>query len=445
MLCSGGSVQAGGWLDCQVGLNSPNVPEVAHLAVSSSSPDVKVPASMITRPGQTQLGFMIYAQGVAGQQNSDISVQFGQTIVKTTIAITPAGAPVLVVPDGADTVFGKELRFSVSAVDPGGLTVTLSAQNLPAQAVFDAGTGQFSWTPAENQQGSYNVTFVATNSLGASSNGQVTIHVDSGKPIVTDIRNTASQLVQPVCGPNGLATLWGRWLSAPGDPVTDSTGTALALNGAKVKVNDAYVPLVYAAQDRVDFVCPNVAAGTRLNLSVETDSGAAEAVQTVMNSVSPALFSMDGSGGGQGAIVLSGTSLTAMARNYLVSGQPAQIGDAVAIRATGIDPSNWQSLSLKIGGLTATITSVDAIPGMAGVYQITATVPYGVSTGDAIPVTLGLTTGDASRGGGRAPGVRMAPADSHYAPSETIKRGPPQHRTGSLSNTVTMAIEASSK
>ncbi|WP_455286399.1 Ig domain-containing protein, partial [[Eubacterium] cellulosolvens] len=59
--------------------------------------------------------------------------------------------------------------------DPDGDAVTLSVTDLPDGASFDAGTGEFSWTPSYDQAGLYSVTFYASNSLSASETITITV------------------------------------------------------------------------------------------------------------------------------------------------------------------------------------------------------------------------------------------------------------------------------
>jgi len=258
--------------------------------------------------------------------------------------------------------------------------------------------------------------------------------VGSGTPVIVRIVNAASQAVQPACGPNAIASLKGHWLAAAGNPVTDPTGGSTQLAGAKVKINGSYVPIVYAAQQRIDFLCPASAPGTALSVSVENQSETADPVQTTMNAVAAGLYSLDGSGSGQGQVTLSGTSLMAMSRNYLTPGQPAEPGDAITVSATGLDPSNWSSLILEIGSLSAQITAVGAIPEMAGVYQITATVPNGVEVGDSIPVRLII------------PSLSGSSAEQGVETPASLRRGGTAvHRSNLQSNTVKIAVEPSSK
>jgi len=284
-------------------------------------------------------------------------------------------------------VFGQPVNFTVTAVDPTGQPVALSASSLPAGATFDPATGSFSWTPAESQQGAHSIAFTATKFPTGYSTGQLAIVVDSGKPFVTDVHNAASG-TNPACSPGSLASLTGRWLASSDTPVSDPSGAGTELGGTRVKVNGEYVPLVYASPTRIDFVCPQIDPGTPLTISAENQAGSAGPVSTIVYQGTPGLYSLDGSGTGQGMVSLAGTSLLATSRDYLALGQPAQPGDSIAIRATGIGSLDAGSMTVTIGGFNAPIQSVQAVPGVAGVYAITVQAPFGVQEGDAVPVAL---------------------------------------------------------
>ncbi len=67
---------------------------------------------------------------------------------------------------------GAVLAFATSASDPDGTIPTLNATNLPVGASYTDntnGTGSFSWTPAFNQAGIFNVTFISTDGVLADS------------------------------------------------------------------------------------------------------------------------------------------------------------------------------------------------------------------------------------------------------------------------------------
>lgn len=91
-----------------------------------------------------------------------------------------AAPPVLTVP-GSQTVNETEvLTFNVSAVDPDGQTVVLTASSLPLGSTFTDhhnNTGTFTWTPDLDQSGSYSVSFRANDTFGGIDNKSVSITV----------------------------------------------------------------------------------------------------------------------------------------------------------------------------------------------------------------------------------------------------------------------------
>ena len=411
--CAPQTVQAGGFFTCTVGMNNPNVLQVARLAVSSSSPSLELPSPFMTRPGQAQLSFEVFTTPFAGQQSSAVTVQFGETAVTSTVEVTPAAAPMLNLPGTQMAAFGKPMSFAISAVDPGGLPLTLSAANLPPGASFDPATGEFLWTPqapsslnqrlgASSPLERREVTFTATNSARKSSTGSVTIEADPGLPVITGLRNAASQQSQAVlpkervtaqptptsCSPGSLASLLGRWLGAGAQPTASPTGSSTELEGAAVIVNGNPAPVVYASATRVDFLCPEALPGGELEISAQV-GGTVTNVIHANQQATLGLFSADGSGQGQAMVTLSGTSLLATPRSYLNDGQPAEPGDTISILATGAGLDAGPALvEVSIGGVSTTADRVQPMPGMAGVYQVDVTVPASVAPGDAVPIAI---------------------------------------------------------
>jgi uncharacterized protein (TIGR03437 family) len=231
--------------------------------------------------------------------------------------------------------------------------------------------------------------------------------VDSGKPVITGIQNAAG-MTQPACSPGSAATLTGRWLASGSASVSDPSGTVTGLAGTQVKVNGEYATVVYASATRVDFVCPGTDAGTAMTVSAENGAGITGPQSTTMYQTAPGLYSVDGTGTGQGLITLSGTSLLAASRDYLALGQPAEPGSSITIRATGIGSLNGALPMVMIGDVYAQVQSVQAVPGVAGVYEITAEVPLSTQAGDAVPVMVVLPSDQSLQrlGPSQAPGAR---------------------------------------
>ncbi|MGE5372322.1 MAG: putative Ig domain-containing protein [Solirubrobacterales bacterium] len=96
-----------------------------------------------------------------------------------TITVNNVNRAPVINPIGSQTVDENQpLQFAVTASDPDGDAVTLSAANLPEGAVFDAVSGTVYWTPNFFQSGSYPVQFAATDG-SLSNNASVTITVNN--------------------------------------------------------------------------------------------------------------------------------------------------------------------------------------------------------------------------------------------------------------------------
>ena len=338
--------------------------------------------------------FKAYVESTAKQQTAEIAVQFGQTVVRAALPVEPGRAPILSLPGEMATRFDEAVSFTVSSIDPDGLPVVYATEDLPSGATFDPGSGAFSWTPGQSQQGQYDVVFTATNTAQAATTGHVVINVDSGKPVITLLRNAATS-TGPACSPGSLASMEGRWLGSDRNGVSDPSGSAKSLNGIAVKINQEYAPVVSASWNKVTFVCPAAEPERILNVVVETEAGASEPLTGSSAAMAPGLFMVD-DGAGQGLAYLSGTSLLATSRDYRGLGQPAQPGDSITLQATGFGEGS--SPIVTIGDLVARVESVERVPGVAGVVEITVTVPAGVAEDGQVPVvvTLPLSEGDSA-------------------------------------------------
>ncbi|MBI5193734.1 MAG: tandem-95 repeat protein, partial [Nitrospirae bacterium] len=125
----------------------------------------------------------------SGSYNVTFTVSDGSLSVNEVVTITVTNvnrAPVLN-PIGSKSIAeGNLLQFTVTASDPDGEVVTLSASNVPAWAGFNTTTGVFSGTPGIGSSGIYTVTFTASDG-SLSSNEVVTITVaNTNLPPVLD-------------------------------------------------------------------------------------------------------------------------------------------------------------------------------------------------------------------------------------------------------------------
>jgi uncharacterized protein (TIGR03437 family) len=347
--------------------------------IDGSTTGVALPALVKSREGQHTLNFMGSANDNAEQGAVTVSARIGSQHAEDILQVLPAATPAISAPPAQYVQAGTEVSFKISADSV--VPVTLSATGVPAGATFDAASGRFDWSPKPNQQGGYDVKFAAATAA-ASTTLTVHLEVGSGAPVI----DTPQQLV---CSSGAIARISGRWLG-PVDPTAAPAGTFMELVGTRVKVNGAYTPVLYTSQTQVAFLCPSGAGGDTLQAVLETPSGATEPISGSIQVATPILLSTgDGS---QGWISFSGTSDLATVRDVRTAGQPAQPGDLLSLRASGID--NNLPFLVKIGEVYAEIQSSMPDPDTAGVRVIQIKLPPATAFGNSVPVQLELTLPD---------------------------------------------------
>jgi len=364
---------------CQIGLDGVAASSTAELQLSSSSDSIKLPATISTRPGQSSVQFQIDAAIAPTEHSAVITARLGEEVVQETVAIGVGRRSRLSTPGRRLVKFGAEVRFPVFSSDPG---AKLSVTALPPGASFDAASGIFDWIPTAAQQGTYRVTFNSLTPTGDLITEDVELEVDSGAPAITKVMNAASHSQDAACSPGAIGRLEGRWLSEESAVASDASGSSLRLSGTAVMVNGDAVPVLYASATRVDFLCPASVPGSHLQIAVETAGGRSEAAETIAQELAPGVFSIDGSGAGQGMVLHAGGSSLVMVRNYHYAAQPAQPGDVITLYATGMEGAS--KASVRIGNTEVEPESFDTLPGL---IVLSVKVPLG-EVGNAVGLSV---------------------------------------------------------
>jgi uncharacterized protein (TIGR03437 family) len=225
--------------------------------------------------------------------------------------------------------------------------------------------------------------------------GTTTPSISSGGVV-----NAASYTTGAVA-PGSIVAVYGSFLvtspaTAPGAPWPTSLG------GLSVQFGATQAPLYYASGSQVNLQVPWEASGQTQTTISATDNGQTGAAQTVsLATYSPGIFSMNGQGTGQGAIV------DAISGRLLDSSNPAIAGSTyVAIYCTGLGPVTNQPASgaaspsnplavaatpiVGIGNIGAQVLFAGLAPGFVGEYQVNAVVPAGVAPETSVPVVISL-------------------------------------------------------
>jgi uncharacterized protein (TIGR03437 family) len=170
-----------------------------------------------------------------------------------------------------------------------------------------------------------------------------------------------------------------------------------------VQFGATQAPLYYASGSQTNLQVPWELSGQTQTTISAVANGQTGAAQTVsLANFAPGIFSMNGQGTGQGAIV------DAITGRLLDSSNPAVAGSTyVSIYCTGLGPVTNQPASgaaspsnplakttttpiVGIGNIGAQVLFSGLAPGFVGEYQVNALVPPGVAPGNSVPVSISI-------------------------------------------------------
>ncbi len=244
--------------------------------------------------------------------------------------------------------------------------------------------------------------YVPTFSNTVAVYGVLGSGVAPGSGTISSVLNGASFLDGPL-SPGELVTIFGANLGPDVDHGLELDGDHISDNvqGTGVTFSGIPAPLLFTSSSQINAVVPFGVAGPTTKVQV-TYQGTAVASTTVpVQAASPAVFALDGSGGGQGAILNADGSVN-------TSDNPAARGSVVVLFATGGGvttpasqdgflttapyPAPELPVSVTIDGLPAKVIYAGAAPGLvAGVMQINVVTPEGADPEpfEQVVVTIG--------------------------------------------------------
>jgi uncharacterized protein (TIGR03437 family) len=214
----------------------------------------------------------------------------------------------------------------------------------------------------------------------------------SGSLIVSGVTDAADNWSTNNCSALGWRTIaGGGFTSAPAQSSTPAT----TLGGGQVTVNGTPAPLAYASGSLVTFQCPDVPAGTPLQVNVTASTGNASAPVQTEAAVNPSIFVVDSARNDQGLVLIRNSDFLAMPQTDGVASTPVVKGNYVSIFATGLgelqgsNPAvGSNSVRVWIGGLPVTPIFVGSAQPSSGVFQVIAQIPAGVQSGSSVPLYL---------------------------------------------------------
>lgn len=278
------------------------------------------------------------------------------------------------------------------------------------------GTWQSTWQSG-NGQGPVTVTVTATDpTRNLTGTEQVVGALGSGSqaPILSAAVNGASFAPGAPLSPGAIVSFFGQNLAdgtaaAPALPLGSTLGDATVLMAANL------VPLLFGSAGQLNGVVPSeLNVNTSHQILLQRGNTLSIPISVDVGPISPAVFSYPAPGDPplQGAIV------NAVTYGVADPAAPVASGDVLAIFCTGLGavdqtvpdgaaaPSSPAAktvlaTTVTIGGVNAQVSFSGLAPGFAGLYQIDATVPSGVTAGNTVPVVVSI-------GGTRSPAATIA-------------------------------------
>jgi len=232
--------------------------------------------------------------------------------------------------------------------------------------------------------------------------GALTPAVVGGSPAISAVVNSASYLEGAV-SPGELVTIFGANLGPPSGASGNVSGNFVTdtAENTQVSIGGVAAPILFVSPTQINTVVPFGVTGTSAQVQVLYQGKATASATVSIQAASPALFSLDSNGGGQGAILNQDGSVNTHTN-------PAAPGSEVVLYATGAGlttpastdgflttapyPAPVLPVSVTIDGLPAHVVYAGAAPGLvAGVLQINVVVPEaaGPYTTDQVIVTVG--------------------------------------------------------
>jgi uncharacterized protein (TIGR03437 family) len=218
-------------------------------------------------------------------------------------------------------------------------------------------------------------------------------------PVFGSVLNAAS--MEPGYG---SAFAEGAGAGAPGEIVTlFGNGFGSSKFGSTPTVNFGLLaaPILYASDCQINAVVPfDVAPGLPIPVTVQSGNQILGPVKLPVVTAQPAIFAINGSGSGQGAILNQDSTLNSAAN-------PAPRGSVVSVFLTGTGvlnppladgslgplnppfPAPVAEIGAAIGVVAAQVTFAGQAPGLiAGATQVNIRIPQNAPVGAAIPITI---------------------------------------------------------
>ncbi len=277
---------------------------------------------------------------------------------------------------------------TLHALDASNLATVLWSSDLDSSRDQPGGFVKFAAPTVANGR-----VYVPTLSNAVAVYGTLSATQIAGSAVISSVVNSASYLEGPI-SPGELVTIFGANLGPPAQAQAQLVNASVpnTLESTQVTIGGQPCSILYASPTQMNIVVPFGVTDTSAQLQVLYQGKSTASTTLAVQAASPAVFSADSTGGGQGAILNQDGSVNSQSN-------PASHGSVVSLFATGggiTTPASQDGLitaiqanpalypqpnlpvSVTIQGFPAHVTYAGAAPSLvAGVLQINIVVPDG--------------------------------------------------------------------
>ena len=248
-----------------------------------------------------------------------------------------------------------------------------------------------------------------------SPNGTVTVPVTltvpesdneaSWPPVMADVASAADHASGAIT-PGEIAMILGTWIGpAPANMQIGGDGkVTTTLNGTQVLIDGVAAPLIYADHNLINLIVPYETPTVGFATVRVMTNGQETATWGVPVAPSaPGIFTLTLTGIGQAAVLNADNTVNGSASpaargtpvQIFATGEGATTPSGITGELTGLDVKKpLLPVKVTIGGIEAKLDYFGSAPdAVAGLFQVNAVVPDGVTPGPAVPVVVSV--GDA--------------------------------------------------
>jgi uncharacterized protein (TIGR03437 family) len=352
------------------------------------------------------VGYSVAANTCVGARGGTITLQQTNLPKPPTLAVTQDGSP--------DNMSLSAYSATVASTASNGRITVTTGNACSWSATTDVSWIQITFGASGAGNGGISYHLLANTTtvqrVGSMHVGALTYTITQlapvAPPVVLSSVSNAADYSTDAVSPGEIVALFGSNMGPASLVATKaadlSNGTfPNSLAGTQVLFDGVAAPMIYTLKGQVSAVVPYAVAGkTSTQVQVKYQDGISNTMTVPVHAATPAIFSLDVTGIGPGAILNQDTSVN-------TTGNPAARLSVIALYCTGggvTDPASADGeviggalrhltqtpvVTVTIGGMNAAVQYAGAVPGaVAGLTQINVEVPGGLSPALALPVMV---------------------------------------------------------